>query len=285
MLTEQRHREPSLGLSHDDGYRKPMSLTVGILRRAWPIGLLSALVCLAGCGGDASGTIAAKVGATTISGAAVAHWMSVIDAAASTAPGQPPFKPPVPPGYVACIAYLRAWAPWAKPVGGRPAPTSRRLKAQCEYEYEKLKLKALYFLISSVWLTGEAAELGVRVTDAQWRARLAVLKSQFPNEAAFRLYFVKIGLTIADLLAEIKQNVFAELIQRKLEKENDRRHLTTAQRQRVLNRFGSQFKAKWRSRTDCRPEYLVPICRQYNLPKVPFGLVPPAVLLTNMAAE
>jgi len=260
-----------------------VSTTASIVRRGWLVGVLSALVGLAGCSDGRGESVAVRVGATPISAAMVAHWMSVIDANASTAPGQSSFKPPIPPRYTACIAYLRAYAPWAKSVNGRPAPTSK-LKAQCAYEYEKLKLKALYFLISSVWLAGEAAELGVGITQAEMRQRLAAFKQQFPTAQGFRQYLAKMGLTTADLRLEIGQNTLPETIQHKLEGENDKRGLTPAQRQRMLDRFGAEFKAKWRSRTDCRPGYVVPICRQY-LPKVPFGLVPPAVPLTIVTPE
>jgi hypothetical protein len=211
--------------------------------------------------------------------------MSVIAADASTAPGQPTPKPPDPPSYTACIAYLRAYAQWAKPVDGRSVVTSKRLKAQCEYEYQKLKLKALYTLIPYAWVTGEAAKLGVKATGRELQRRLALLKSQFPNEAAFKKYVVSRGVTIADLLLDIKVSALVELIQHKLETENKKWHLTTAQRQGMLDRFGTEFKAEWTARTDCRPGYVVPICRQYDLPRTPFGLVPPAVPLTNLATE
>ena len=210
--------------------------------------------------------------------------MSVIAAEASTAPGQPTRRSPDPPRYARCIAYLRAYEPWAKPVKDRPVVGSRRLKAQCEYEYEKIKLKALYTLIPYVWIRGEASEMGVGVTATELRQRLEALKSQFGSETAFKRYIGKTGLTIQDLLSDIEQSVLSERIMQKLEKSSEQRQLTSAQRQQALRAFGVEYQAKWTSRTDCRPGYVVPICKQYHLSSVPYGLVPPAIPLT-MSAE
>lgn len=248
------------------------------------ISFLLVTIILTGCGGDAAGSVAVQIDTHTITSAQVDHWMSVIAAGASTAPGQPTARPPDPPGYVSCIAYLRAYAPWAKPGDGRPAVTSGRLRAQCEYEYEKLKLKALYALISNVWVAGEAGELGVKATPGELRHALVQLKSGFPNEQAFKKFMEVRGLTLADLLDETTQGVLVELIQQKLEQEGDLQHLTTAQRQQRLDQFGRRYEAKWKSRTDCRQGYLVPICERYHLATVPFGLVPNALPLTDLAA-
>lgn len=254
-------------------------------RRAWLVGVLLVCVNLTGCGGDASGSVAVRVGTNSITSASVGHWMSVIAAGASTTPGQPTPKPPDPPGYAKCIAYLRAYAPWAESVKGRPRVTTKRLKAQCEYEYQKLKLKALYAVIPYAWITGEAAELKVTVTSAELQRRLALLKSQFPNEAAFKQYVTNRGATIGDLLVDMRQSALAETIKHKLESESTTRSLTSAQRQERLNKFSSEYVAKWTARTDCQPGYIVPLCKQYDLPKMPLGLKPPTIPLTEMSAE
>jgi hypothetical protein len=249
------------------------------------LGALVAVVSIAGCGGEASGSVVVRVGGTPIGKAAVDHWMSVVAAGATTAPGQPTPKPPDPPSYTKCIAYLRAFAPWAQPVDGRPRPTATRLKSQCEYEYRKFKLKALYTLIPDDWVSGEAAELGITVTGAQLRQRLALVKGEFPSENAFKRYLASKGATVADLLLGFRQALLAGKIQQRLEAENDKLHLATPQRQQVLNKFSEEFKRKWTARTDCQAGYVVPICKQYKAPKTPPRLVPPSLPLTNMAPE
>jgi hypothetical protein len=242
------------------------------------------LVCLSACTSDAAGSTAVQIDRNTITSAEVVHWMSIIAAGASTGPGQPTPRPPDPPGYTACIAYLRKYAAWTKPVAGPPVP-SAKLRSQCEYEYEKLKLKALYVAISFVWVDREARELGVRSTSADLQRELASFKRAFPSASAYKQFVGVRGLTLQDLLDELNQGLLARMIQRKLEAASAKRGLTTAQRQEALNRFSQAYVAKWRSRTNCGPKYLVPICRQYHLAKVPFGLVPNALPLTDLTAE
>lgn len=182
------------------------------------------------------------------------------------------------------MAYLRAYAPWAKPSGGSP-PSSEQLKAHCEYEYEKLKIKALYAVISFVWVDGQAAEMGVNTTAAELRHGLSFFRAQFSSGKEYDKYVTTRGLTTTDLLAEIKQGLLVELIHDQLEKRSDERRLTTPQRQRVLNAFAASYMAKWTHRTNCAPGDLVPICRQYRLARVPYGIVPNALPLTDLAAR
>lgn len=234
------------------------------------------------CGQDTSTDVAVRVAGTPISRLAVQHWMSAIAAEASTAPGQPKEQPPQPPQDVACIAYMRAYgAKLVDPIANASGP---QLKARCEHEYRKLKLKALYTLIVNVWVAGEAAELGVRPTVAELNRRLAAFNSQFPTNAALKSYLAGIGVTHADLLQSLEQALLIEKIEQKLEAANAQRHLPNAARERERDAFGAAFKAKWTRRTDCSPGYVVPLCRQYKTPSTPPELVPPAVPLTNQPA-
>jgi hypothetical protein len=82
----------------------------------------------------------------------------------------------------------------------------------------------------------------------------------------------------------LRATVLEEMIQGKLEQESASRRSSQGQRQLELRRFGEAFVRRWTARTTCQAEYLVPICRHYEPPKVPSGLVPPAVPLTRMAA-
>lgn len=253
-------------------------------RLRWAATVLAVLAVTACGGGDPAG-VAVRVGSSTVPAAAVQHWMAVIAASASTAPGQPIPKPPDPPGYSKCVAYLHAWAPWAKAGAGRPAATPGRLKAQCEYEYEKLKLKALVMLIGEAWVKGEAAELGMHTSEAQLAQRLALLKASFPSAAALQKFLMAKGVTLADLLQEMRESALVAAIQQKLEHEGEQRHLSSAERQQALERFGRQFLAKWIAKTVCQPGYMVTLCRQYSDRKEPLGLKPPAVPLTNLSVQ
>jgi hypothetical protein len=243
--------------------------------------LLLATIGLAGCGDGIADNVAVRVGKTSIAAATVAHWMSVIAGEVSTAPGQPEPEVPQPPRYTRCIAY-RARYPT---VPGQPTPTAGRLKQECELEFQKEKLKALYFLIPYTWVSGEAAQLGVSVTDQALRRQIAQLEKQGPSEAELRKFFVGTRGTVADLLSRLKLNLLMTRVQQKLEHERATPAQTVEQRQQALNRFSEQFVRRWTTQTDCRPAYVVPICRQYKPPKVAPALVPPSIPLTKMTAE
>ncbi len=255
-------------------------------RRCGALGLGAALLIacgLAACGEGAAGEAVVKVGRTPITRAAVEHWMSVIAGEGSPPVGRPQPEVPAPPRYGACIAYRRKYP--APSVAGQPKPTPLQLKRECELEYRKEKLKALYVLISSEWISGEARELGVSVSSDAVKRQLVQLGSGARNESRVRRFLVGTRGTAHDLRSRIRQALLVTRIQQKLEARNRQKGLATAQRQQALNRFGERFSSKWRARTSCRSGYVVPICRQYKTPKVPPTLTPPRVPLTILGAE
>jgi hypothetical protein len=235
---------------------------------------------LGACGGDTASDVVVRVAGTPIRRGQVQHWMSVIAAEASTAPGQPKERPPQPPADLACIAYMRAYG--AKIVDPIAHASTAQLKARCEYEYRKMTLKALYNLISRAWVVGEAAELGVRLTSAERSQEIAAFDST--SDTTLKNYLAGIGATRADLLQNVEQGLLVKKIEQKLETARARRHLSPAALERERAEFGAEFKAKWTDRTDCSPGYVVPLCRQYKPPSTPPELVPPAVPLTDQPA-
>jgi hypothetical protein len=242
-----------------------------------------AVLGLAACGG-AKNDLAVRVGKDPISVAAVDHWMSVVAAGASTAPGQPKLEIPQPPSYTACIAYEERYP--LSTAAGQGKRTRAALKAQCDHLYRKLKLKALYILISFDWVSGEAAELGVKLADTELRHVLTFFEHQhFPKGESFKGYLASNRMTLADITQQLKQELLVNDVQRKLNAQPSMQRLTVQQRQQVLNGFGREYEGKWRHRTDCQTGYVVPICRQYRPPKTPPDLVPNAVPLTDLAAQ
>jgi foldase protein PrsA len=232
--------------------------------------LLLAAVGLTACGDGIADNIAVRVRDRSIARATVTHWMSVIAGEVSTGPNQPEPQVPDPPRYSACIAYRRSFPTTS--VTGRAKPTSVELKHECGFEFQKEKLKALYFLISCDWVIGEAAEVGVTLTHKDVVAQLVLLERQAPNAALFRRFIVGARGTVPDMLLRIQLNLLTMRIQAKLESEARRTQPTVPQRQRALD-------------TSCRPGYVVPICKQYKVPKVPPSLVSPRIPLTDMTAE
>ena len=243
--------------------------------------LMVAALGMTSCGEGIAASAAVQVGDRSIAHATVTHWMSVIAGETSLPPGQPLPSTPDPPRYSACIAYYQRFPP--RSTGGSP-PGPIELKHECEFEFQKEKLKALYFLISFAWVSGEAKQLGVSVTDEAVKQEIAKLQSG-SSGATVKRFLVGLRGSTSDLRLRIKLALYVTLIQHKLEVESLERHLSLQQRQHLLTEFGKQFVRRWTAKTSCRSGYVVPICRQYETPKVAPTLVPPSVPLSDMRAS
>ncbi len=176
-----------------------------------------ALLGLSACGGIA-GDAVVQVGGTAITKTTFTHWLSVAaSSSAQTTPGAAAPKPvvPDPPSYSACVAHLQAIAP--APAKGQPKPTPAQLKTQCEQQYKTLKQEVLGFLISSQWVVGEAADQGVKVSDAEVKKQFEKIKTQqFPKAADFQKFLATSGQTVSDLLLRVKLNLLTTKIQKKV---------------------------------------------------------------------
>jgi hypothetical protein len=241
------------------------------------LGLVAAIAmcALASCGGDdGRSATAVRVGNHVITSGRVNHVMSVLLERNSRR------AIPTPPDYHSCIAEQRAHRGQA--VGAQPGHTEKQLKAFCEFEFHRFRLKALYLLISYQWVKGEAGELGVVADKEALRRQLAVYEQGLglKGDAAFRRYLRAAGANLADIYLSLELAQLTTKVEEKIGEEA-RPGETVAH---ALARFGKAYKRKWRARTDCSQGYVVPICRQYRRPKKPPALVPPSVPLTAMPA-
>jgi parvulin-like peptidyl-prolyl isomerase len=83
-----------------------------------------------------------------------------------------------------------------------------------ETKYEELKATALGELLDSIWLQGEAEELGVSVTDKQVATQLATIKKQnFPTPAAYKKFLKESQFTQEDVNDRIKLQLLSEQVQ------------------------------------------------------------------------
>jgi foldase protein PrsA len=205
--------------------------------------VLFALVGLSACGGI-PGNAVVQVGGTPVTKDTFIHWMTIA-ATASSATAGAASKPvlPDPPAYKACVAHLQAIAP--APAKGQTAPSAAQLKSQCEQQYKQLQEQVLGFLISSDWVLGEAAGLGVKVSDAEVHKQFAKIKSaQFPRAAEYEKFLATTGQTTSDLLLRVKLNLTSSKIQEKIAK---RKHaVSKAEIEKYYNenkqRFGTPEK-------------------------------------------
>ena len=235
---------------------------------------------LVACGKGSHDQTAVRIGSHEVTKRAVEHWMSVLVGFGSNGL-EPGPEVPVPPEYTACIVDQREHP---RQSFHQTNPTREQLKADCEFEYRRFKLKTLYLLISYQWVMGEARELGVSISQAELARGLATFKkSVAPNEKAFQRYLHFTRATLADIKLSVELNALTMKVEDRIGGPVAGGG-TPAQREQALIRFGKAYERKWLERTDCRPGYVVPICRQYKRPKKAPVLVPPSVPLTHMPA-
>src|SRR3954449_11279416 len=172
----------------------------------------------AGCGGtDVPSDSVAKVGDVKITKTQYQHWFlaSVKQQAQST--GQKPGQvvAPDPPNFTKCIA-----AKQKQPLPqGVPKPDAKALKAQCKQEYDGINQQTLQFLITSQWLTQEAAKRHITATDKEVQTTFQQHKKQsFPKEADYQKYLQPSGQTETDLLFRVKLSVLTNKIQQAIVK-------------------------------------------------------------------
>jgi foldase protein PrsA len=198
-----------------------------------------ALVGLSACGGGIPGNAVVQVGGNSITKTTYDHWISVAAASSATTTGTVA-KPvvPEPPAYTACIAHLEATA--AKPAKGQAKPSATQLKSQCEQQYKSLQQEVLGFLISSEWVLGEGASLGVKVSDKEVKKQFETIKNQqFPKPAEFEKFLATSGQTVSDLLLRVKLNLLSSKIQQHVVKSKGTP--TEAQIEKYYNENKSRF--------------------------------------------
>jgi foldase protein PrsA len=211
-------------------------------------------------GGDGSAVIV-RVAGKVISKAQLDHWIPIEAILARDPLPQEPPPPglvPDPPGYTACIAYLRAnpfqtSAPTTK-------LTSAQLKHECQHHDQLIRQNTLQILISYIWSTTEAASLGIHVSDQEVQAEFAGYKHrQFGTEAKFQRYLAATGATVADELLHRRFDLTG------IRMENKLLRLGLAR----AREFYREYPKRWAARTDCSPGYVIPECRQYKGKEAP----------------
>ena len=167
------------------------------------------------------------------------HWMQV---AADGEAEHGSAVVPVPPLYGRCIARRSA----RQGKGGRhPAPSTAKFKLACEREYRRLREESLDFLISSAWLTGEAAALKVELSEAAvHRSFVHIRNQQFPKRSEFRAFLHSSGQTVADLMFRVRLNLLTSRLVKRLAPDT------------------SSFTTRWLAQTSCAAGYAVKDCGQ-----------------------
>ncbi len=199
---------------------------------------LFALVGLSACGSSGiPGNAVVQVGSSPITKTTFDHWMEV---AASTSESAAASKPvlPEPPAYTACIAHLAATSP--KPAKGQSAPSTKQLKGQCEQQYKSLQQQVLGVLIQADWIIGEAASLGIKLSDAEVKTELIkIVKEEFTKPGSFEKFLASSHQTISDLLLRVK---YRTMLPQKIEAK------ITSKKASVSSKQVEEYYAKNKSR-------------------------------------
>jgi parvulin-like peptidyl-prolyl isomerase len=89
-----------------------------------------------------------------------------------------------------------------------------------EKKYEELKTAALGEILDTIWIQGEAEELGIQVTPKQTGTELAqIKKTNFKTEAEYKQFLKTSHFTKADVLARVKLQLLSTQIQEQISKE------------------------------------------------------------------
>src|SRR3954452_2523816 len=188
-----------------------------------PLTLLAALAAtilvIAGCGGsDVPSDSVAKIGDAKITKEQFNHWFTAAAKQQAQSTGAKPEDAvaPDPPNFTKCVA-AKSKQPVPK---GVPKPDPKALKSQCKQEYDGLRDQTLQFLISSQWLTQEAAKRKITASDKEVQTTFQQQKKQsFPKEADYQKFLQSSGQTESDLLFRVKLSVLTNKLQQSIVKD------------------------------------------------------------------
>jgi foldase protein PrsA len=184
-----------------------------------------------------SGNVA-NVGGTKISDDTFNHWVSVAIKGSQQQGSTAEVAVPDPPNYTQCVATKRKSLP--KPPKGQSAPTDAQLKQQCQAEYTQVKDQVMQFLIAAEWVSGEAKDQKINVKDSDVQKQFELTKKQsFKKEADYQKFLKSSGMTQADVIFRVRNDVLSKRIQAKVTKSDKKP--TDAQITDYYNKNKSRF--------------------------------------------
>lgn len=122
--------------------------------------------------------------------------------------------------------------------------------------YGKLEETAIGELLESVWIKGQAAEMGIGVTSRQIKEeRRRLIKTAFKNRAEYHRFLVEARYTLRDVRDRVEAQMLTTRIQ-----ERAVPGLSGPARQKAFAQFVAEYEQRWRGRTVCAPEYVLDRC-------------------------
>jgi len=223
--------------------------------------------CVAGCGGSGSGGsggglpagVVASVGGRVVSLGTLEHWARAEGKLANMAQigaANPAWVQPDPPSYRGCAARL---AP-----AGATAAVLAGLRRTCQASYHDLQSKALAYLLRLMWEEQQAAEEHIPLTRPELeREYQTYTRGAYPNPGELQQLLAYAGLSVADETQRIKKNMLEGKLQ---ERALQRVHADAGNKasEHAAQVRESAKLARLLDETNCRPGYLVEVCRQYR---------------------
>lgn len=115
---------------------------------------------------------------------------------------------PDPPNFTKCITEKRKKSQ-------KLAETT--LKADCKKEWDQAMSSIMTSLVQQKWFELEAADRGIKITDAEVKSRFAQLKQQsFPKEADYQKFLKQYGQTENDILTLVRASMIQEKVQQQV---------------------------------------------------------------------
>jgi hypothetical protein len=207
-------------------------------------------------------------------------------AAATSGPCPPPPSAPATPGGVlppptlkptipaptevvlACVGQYpitgAAFDQWAKVAraGSTPEHSSRDSKPHPLPVRQTIDA-VMSFLITGDWVIGEAARLGISVSEETVRRGFDRLRrEQFPHPREFRRFLRETDQTIADLLLRVRLEILSRALRKRLT------HPLPNDLQKTQSEFVNGFKVRWQPQTVCAKAFTVPDCGSTQEPRL-----------------
>ncbi|HEV7615455.1 MAG TPA: SurA N-terminal domain-containing protein [Solirubrobacterales bacterium] len=140
----------------------------------------------------------------------------------------------------------------------------KTVPAEGEAGYEELEQAALGELLDSIWIRGQAAEMGVSVTPAQVTAELENIKRRsFKSEAEYQTFLASSHFSERDT----RERVELQLLSTDLQDKVGSGAKTKAEGEKDFAKFVSSYQRRWRSRTVCAPEFANERCANGEAPE------------------
>jgi hypothetical protein len=222
--------------------------------------------CLAACGSSQPKTIpsnaVALIDHTPLSKATLNHWMNSIvggDFYEHFGRRAPRGLVSEPANYPACMN-----AATTLTVASGRSFTSNQLADKCRQLYQAIKEQTLSFLIPAQWRIDEAAEVGVKVSDADVASiSRQDVAQRYPKAGEFDTFLANHEWAPSDELYQLKRNLLTTKLREKVSHRSSNEH-ETLQSHAAFVHFVLQHTKKQTASTLCRPAYSVPTCRGYK---------------------